>query len=66
MSPQIYEAGKGHESRPCRMEAARGARERLYGGCKLLRGGGGVSGKQEKCRTLEYQCRGEFCLLINK
>lgn len=35
MSPQIYEAGKGHESRPCRMEAAR---ERLYGGCKLLQG----------------------------
>lgn len=29
-------------------------------------GGGGVSGKQEKCRTLEYQCRGEFCFLINK
>lgn len=34
MSSQIYEAGKGHESRPCRMEAAREAREQLYGGCK--------------------------------
>lgn len=56
VSPQIYEAGKGHESRPRRMEAAQEAREQLYGGCKNA-----VAEKNGKNRrTLQNQSSRQF------
>lgn len=51
MSPQIYEVGKGHESRPSRMKVS--GEERLYGCCKRLWGQRDVW-EIERCQISEY------------